>query len=355
MSQPKTGTISLVADLMLESRLAALRRADDELLDAALDALQESDVVVANLEMPLSRRGSRTLKHSTLRSDPSVIEDVRAMGIHAVTLANNHMTDFGPDALADTLAACDGAGVLRCGAGLNLAEALAPAWLDAGGARVALLSVASTLPLGSEATEGTPGIAPIRVGFSLEIDTNLINEQPGTMPVVHSWTRAQDQEAVCALVRDLAGTADAVVVAVHWGVPSWWLSPYQGLLAEYQQPLGHALIDAGATIVYGHHSHSLHGVEIYRGRPIFYSGGNFIFERPRRFMEPESIIVKATVGARFELEIVPLMVDDRGLPELARGASAERVFARLAELSAPFGTRIDVVGERGRIGIDPSP
>jgi poly-gamma-glutamate synthesis protein (capsule biosynthesis protein) len=349
MSQQGAGSVALVADLMIRSRLSEIRRADDTLFDAALEALRESEVVVANLEMPLSRRGSRTLKHSTLRSDPDVLEDVRAMGVHAVTLANNHLMDYGPDALVDTLVACDDAGVARCGAGRTLAEALAPAWLDAGGKRVALVSVSSTLPLGSEATEGTPGIAPIRVTTSLEIDTNLINEQPGTMPIVHSWTRAQDQAAVCAIVRDLAGQADAVIVAIHWGVPSWWLSPYQGLLAEYQQPLGHALIDAGATIVYGHHSHSLHGIEVYNDRPIFYSGGNFIFERPRGFMEPESVIVRATFGERLGIEMVPLMLDERGLPELARGATAGAVLAKLAALSQPFGTRFEVARDRAQL------
>jgi poly-gamma-glutamate synthesis protein (capsule biosynthesis protein) len=254
--------------------------------------------------------------------------------------------DYGPDALCDTLDACDAAGILRAGAGRDLADALAPAWLEPSGGRVALVSVSSTLPLGSEATDGTPGIAPLRISFSLEVDTNLINEQPGTMPLVHTWTRAEDEQVVCALVRDLAGTADAVIVAIHWGVPSWWLSPYQGLLAEYQQPLGRALIDAGATIVFGHHSHSLHGIEVYRGKPICYSAGNFIFERPRGFMEPESMIVQATFGEQLGIAIVPLLVDERGLPELATGARADQVFDLLARLSEPFGTRFERAGER---------
>lgn len=351
MNQTNGGSISLVGDLMLRSRLAELRRDDDAAFEAALAALQESEVVVANLEMPLSTRGSKTLKHSNLRSEPAVIDDVRGMGVHAVSLANNHMMDYGPDALLDTLAACDGASILRCGAGANLAEALRPVWLETGGKRVALISVSSTLPLGSEAYETMPGIAPIRVLTSLEVDTNLINEQPGTMPVVHSWARAEDQELVCNHVRDLAGEADLVIVAIHWGVPSWWLSPYQGLLATYQQPLGHALIDAGAGIIFGHHSHSLHGIEVYNGAPIFYSAGNFIFERPRGFMEPESLIAKFGIGAdnALDLEIVPLMVDERGLPELATGATATAVLDKLAALSEPFGTRFEREDERARL------
>lgn len=338
-----TVSIAMVGDLMLRDRLARVRRSDDPGFAAAIAALGASDIVIANLEMPLSTRGSKMLKHSNLRSDPAVIDDVAAMGIDAVSLANNHMMDYGAEALIDTLAACDRAGIARCGAGANLTDAMQPAWLEAGGRRIALLSVASTLPLGSEAYDAMPGIAPLRVQFSLEIDTNLINEQPGTMPTVHSWARPEDQEMVCNAVRDLAREADLVIVAIHWGVPSWWLSPYQGLLATYQQPLGHALIDAGAGVIFGHHSHSLHGIEVYNGAPIFYSAGNFLFERPRGFMEPESLIARIELSASNELriEIVPLMVDERGLPELATGTTAETVLRKLSALSEPFGTRFE--------------
>jgi poly-gamma-glutamate synthesis protein (capsule biosynthesis protein) len=262
--------------------------------------------------------------------------------------------DYGSQALLDTLAACDGAGVGRCGAGATLEEVLAPAWLEARGRRLALLSVSCTLPPGCEATETDPGIAPLRVAMSFETDTNLLAEQPGTMPLVHTWTRPEDQEVVCGRVSALAREADAVIVAIHWGVPAYWLSPHQGLLAEYQQPLGRALIDAGATVVLGHHSHSLHGIEVYRGRPICYSVGNFIFERPRAFMEPESVIVHARFepGGAVRVGLTPLMVDERGLPELATGEAAERVFALLERVSAPFGTRFAREGEDVLVLVD---
>ena len=146
MGERSAGSVSLVGDLLLRTRLAQLRRAPDAGFDAAVAAMRECEVVVANLETPLSRRGAKLPKYSSQRSDPAIIEDVRAMGIHAVSLANNHMMDYGPEALLDTLAACEGAGILRCGAGRALDEALAPAWLETGGRRIALVSVAATLP-----------------------------------------------------------------------------------------------------------------------------------------------------------------------------------------------------------------
>lgn len=344
----ETIAVALVGDVMLQTGLSELLAGDDAGFRQALDCLGAADLVVGNLELPLSRRGARRLKHSNLRADPERIADVRAMGFHAVSLANNHLMDYGPQALLDTVAACDGAGIRHCGAGAMLDEALAPAWLEARGRRVALLSVSCTLPPGSEATESDPGIAPLRIGMSFETDSNLLVEQPGTMPVVHTWTRRADEDVVLARVRALAREADAVVVAIHWGVPAYWLSPYQGPLAEYQQPLGRALIDAGATVVLGHHSHSLHGVEVYRSRPIFYSVGNFIFETPRAFMEPEAVVVHATFGAdgTAQVQLAPLLVDGRGLPILADGGAAERVFTLLERLSAPFGTRFAREGNR---------
>ncbi len=344
-------SVALVGDIMLRTALGELLAGRAAGFRGALERLGAADRAVGNLEMPLSRRGSRVLKHANLRADPERIEDVRAMGFKAVTLANNHLMDYGPRALLDTLAACDGAGIGRCGAGAHLDEALAPAWLECGGRRIALLSVASTLPPGSEATEGDPGIAPLRIKVSFETDTNLINEQPGTMPVVHTWTRREDEEVVLARVRALAAEADAVIVAIHWGVPAYWLSPYQGPLAEYQRPLGRALIDAGADVVVGHHSHALHGIEVYQERPILYSVGNFLYETPRAFMEPESVIVRVTFGAEdgVRVRLTPLLIDERGLPELAIGERAEGIFALIERLSAPFDTRFEREGEDLRL------
>jgi poly-gamma-glutamate synthesis protein (capsule biosynthesis protein) len=281
--------------------------------------------------------------------DPVLIEDVREMGFHAVSLANNHMLDYGRLALFDTLEACDQAGVLRTGAGANLAEALEPVWFQVGGKRVAFISVSCTLPPGSEATEDTAGMVPIRILVSLEVDVNLFSEQPGTMPTVRSWTRKDDEAVVLDHIRTLRRTADLVIVAVHWGAPAHWLSPFQGRMIEYQQPLGRAFVEAGADVVFGHHSHALNGIEVYHGKPIFYSAGNFIFEQPRVHMEPESMLVQLFLGDLMEVSIVPLFIDERGLPELATGELADRVLSLLTEFSEPFGTRFERRGDRARL------
>jgi poly-gamma-glutamate synthesis protein (capsule biosynthesis protein) len=345
-------TVSLLADLRPVTRRVQERLRDGEAAFAAMvDALKTSTLVIANLETPLSRRGHPVPKFRNLRSDPEVIQDVKALGVHAVTLANNHMMDYGPEALVDTLATCDAAGLARCGAGLDLEEAFRPLVFDVAGRRVGLLNLATTLPMGFDAGPGKPGLAPLRVDFSLEIDTNFMVESPGAMPIVRTWVRPEEQEALCRRIRELKASVDLAIVSIHWGVPDFWLSPAQGVLAQYQQPLGRAMIDAGADIVYGHHSHTLHPIEIYRGKPIFYSPGNFFFEfdRPRPYMERRSFIVTAAVDAGLAIALVPLVHDERGLPSRATGAEAQAVFDRLIDLSARFKTRFEIAGDRAAL------
>jgi poly-gamma-glutamate capsule biosynthesis protein CapA/YwtB (metallophosphatase superfamily) len=335
------GVIGLVGDIMIETPTVRARRKEVPGFDAALNALRGNEIAIGNLEMPLSSRGYRVPKHSNLRSSPEIMDDIVAMELDAVSLANNHMMDYGPEALYDTIEACRNANLPACGAGKDLDEALSPVILESSVGRVGMISVASTLPVESDAGPGKPGIAPIRVGYSFEIDANLLVEQPGTMPIVHTWAVQEDIDIVTKAIGELRKNVDTVIVAIHWGVPPWWMSPFQGLLAEYQQPLGHALIDAGADVIWGHHSHVLHPIEVYKGRPILYSLGNFIFEKPRSFMEPESFIVSITPGDPPGIVLAPIWVDEDGFPLLATSDQATAVIDRLEEISRRFGTRIN--------------
>jgi poly-gamma-glutamate capsule biosynthesis protein CapA/YwtB (metallophosphatase superfamily) len=280
-------SFAITGDLMIRTPGITARYERDAGFQAALQELHRSEVAVANLETPLSSRGEAVPKTFNLRADPAVMADVAALGLNAVTLANNHMMDYGPDALADTLAACQRAG--------------------------------------------------------LEVDANLLSEQPGTVPMVNSWAVAEDQarvEGMIAACREQG--AAAVIVAIHWGSPSHWLSPYQGYLCAYQRPLAHALIDAGADAICGSHPHQLHPVEVYRGKPIFYSLGNFIYEgvAEHRFMEPEAIIVRLSFDEQPGCELIPLWLDEQGFPSLATVEAAERVFDKVRDLSRPYGTEI---------------
>jgi poly-gamma-glutamate synthesis protein (capsule biosynthesis protein) len=339
------GFLAVTGDLMMQSPAGFAGYETGAAFQAVSRELRRATVAIANLEVPLSRRGVAVPKTFNLRADPGIMAPIQAFGITAVTLANNHVMDYGADALADTLAACDRAGIVHCGAGENLDAAMAPAWFTISGARIALLSVACTLPIASEALPNRPGIAPLRVRFAFEIDGNLLTEQPGTMPLVQSWAEREDQERFArAIAACREQGADVVVVAIHWGSPAYWLSPYQGLLCAYQRPLAHALVDAGADVICGNHPHQLHPVEVYRGKPILYSLGNFIFEGVDQYpwMGREAIIARLTFRGQPDCELIPLLLDDRGFPQIAGGEAAEAVIEKVRGLSRAFGTTIEI-------------
>lgn len=332
---------------MFEERLAALRPPASERVQEAFAYLRWADICFMNCEMPLTRSGSRVEKTFNLRSDPEIVHDLAALGVHVVSLANNHMLDYGYDGLHETLQTVDSSGIARVGAGRSLDEALRPHYRTVSGKCFAFLGVAVTLPPGFAAGVDRPGIAPIRVSFSFDVDTNLMAEQPGTAPIVRTCAVQADVDRVSAAITGAKREADHVIVAVHWGTTRRRVTPYQGMIAEYQSPLGRAFIDAGADIVLGNHSHNLHGVEVYRGKPIFYSLGNFIFQRPHDYMEPESVIVLAEFGDdSLRVRMVPVLVNAEGFPQIPEASETDRIAMLIKSLSEQFETRF-AVGEEG--------
>lgn len=324
-----------------------------------------ADITFINLESPYSERGYPTEKYTFLRSPPSLIDELDKMGVDVVTLANNHMLDYGYDALFDTLDLLDAKGVKRCGAGRDLPEAYAPAIFESNGIRIAFLGFSSTLPLGSAAGDARPGLAPIHVfsAFVLEPSPRT-QEQPGSPPSVKTFPLQQDVTQMQEKIVAAKAKADFVVVAGHWGLASRYD------LAEYQTVVGRALIDAGADVVLGHHSHTLQAIEIYAGKPILYSVGNFIFhdlpstgnpqlsyggvmtpELIKKRMPRETALFELHVDARGlkEVTIVPAWIEDDGNPRLASGDEPGRVLDILDSLSASFGTRIERDAGHGRI------
>lgn len=349
MTNGSAARMLLVGDVMIRGRVDADYWREPGSFSEVVQYLNDGGTTVANLEMPMSTRGYKAPKWSNLRSHPEVIEDVRRFGIKAVSLANNHMLDYGPEALFDTLETCEQAGVLTCGAGRDLDHALDPAVLDVGGQSVAVLGVATTLPVGADARAERPGIAPVLVSQSFYVEPTMLAEQPGMVPEVRTEANADDVEAVATRIRALKNDGVYVVVMIHWGVPEHWMSPYTGSLAEYQQPLGRALIDAGADIVCGHHSHTLHPIELYQGKPIFYSLGNFLFERPRDFMEPASFVVELTPGPEPDIALRPVLLDGEGFPYFPDSEGAREIIDRLFRLSYPYGTGVRFDNGVGRI------
>jgi poly-gamma-glutamate capsule biosynthesis protein CapA/YwtB (metallophosphatase superfamily) len=330
-------SIGVTGDVMFRERLQTFKTVWPS-QQRVLEFLRRCDATFINFEAPLTRAGVPTPKMSNLRADPDVALDLASeFGAAVVGLANNHMLDYGVTGLADTLAALDREAIAHTGAGNDVAEALRPVFRTFGDERVAFLSVATTLPPGSKAAADRPGIAPIRVRSSYEIDALLLAEQPGTAPQVRTTTNAEDLAAVCAAVQRAKAGADRVIVAVHWGVTTRMITPFQGVVADYQPPLGHALIDAGADVVVGHHSHRLDGIEFYGGKPILYGLGNFIFASPSFRWSLETVAVRLEFeDGVIRVRLLPFLLTTKGFPEPVDQVGADRVFDAMASASASF-------------------
>jgi len=235
----------------------------DHWLAGIAPALRSASLAIGHLEVPHTRRGKElSADVPAPGAPPEHLAALSHAGLDAVTLAGNHIADCGAEGIQDTLTALDQNGIAHTGAAMNVALARAPAWLESGGVRVALLSYNCVGPEESWATPAGAGCAYIRVapegGGAIAPAADLRYPDPDSVGLM-----AQD-------VRDARNAgAEVCIVALHKGIVH-----VPARLAPYERPLAWAAVDAGADLVIGHHAHILRGFEFYRGRPIFHGLGN---------------------------------------------------------------------------------
>lgn len=273
--------------------------------DGLLQVTRGADIFMLNEEFPFGTTGEAAEdKEYTFRVDPSFASILPELGVDIVTLANNHMLDFGRGPLSETLEVLDREGILHVGAGQNLEEAGAIKTIEAGGKTFGFLGATRVIP-------------------------------------EHSWTASGSQsglfttyDASCLLkqIRAAKEQCDYVVVYVHWGIER------NTEPEEYQKSLAHQYIDAGADAVIGAHPHVIQGIEYYQDKPIFYSLGNFIFaNRTYETMMAELTLTEQGV----HVQVIPCVstANQMGLmPESGRAA----FYQNLQSLS--FGVGIDESG-----------
>ena len=214
-------------------------------LDAGIRAdIGAADIFMVNQEFPFTNRGTAAEdKQFTFRIPPEKVSMLTEMGVDIVTMANNHILDFGPEGITDSLAALDGAGIPHVGAGENLEQAKKLEILEVKGRKIGFLG-ASRVYMAARWAAGTdhPGV------FSTYDPTMALQE-----------------------IRAARAKCDYLVVYVHWGIER------NTTPEDYQRSMGRQYIDAGADLVVGSHPHVLQEIEYYDGKPIAYSLGNFVF------------------------------------------------------------------------------
>ena len=217
------------------------------LSDEVLKIMRESDYMVANSEFTVSNRGSKIPgKMYTFRANPERLSIYGDMGVDLVTLANNHVYDFGSLAFNDMLDSFDAIKMPHVGAGRNLDEAKKPYYLTLpNGYRVAFVNATRAEKWGID----TPGATATSGGVLLSYDTaEFINT-----------------------IKEAKANSDYVVAIIHWGTEG------SHRLEQVQKTTAQDYLNAGADIVVGGHAHTLQGIDYNGGKPIIYNLGDFIF------------------------------------------------------------------------------
>lgn len=415
-----------------------------------LAILQRGDVVVGNYEgtaldlktfegYPEAQSG-----FAWLASDPGCPADLAALGFNLMARANNHALDWGVAGMRMTDSLLDAAGIAHAGTGESLSAARAPAFLDTDKARVALVSYATTFEANAPASDGLgsvrprPGMNPLHTTAHRMVSPQdftvlrRLNEQEtfqdhyllkalhgehsvhlalalhyrvdpeaasGSLRIVYECDK-RDQAEIARHLRQAKQTSDFTIVAQHTHEPD----NFTAEVPSYLPALARQLIDGGADMLCGHGPHQLRGIEIYRGKPLLYSLGNFCFmdnsqqtvppgeweeaqwraaesfvgpkgitnpalSTPAEFLEwkrvvgvfsdPvwfESVIAECRfnpAGELKELLLHPIELGvagrdaERGIPRLAfddtaHGPQARRILERLQALSREFGTEIEI-------------
>ena len=232
------------------------------------EELRSADITYANMEQVLSDKGIPHPRQAVY-SSPKMVDAYVHNGVDVVSLATNHIGDWGHEGILETLKTLKTAGIPYCGAGENLAEARKPAIIERKGTRVGFLNYCTVAFDEYAATETTPGLAALKVYTVYE----RVDFQPATPPLIISITKKEDLAGLVQAVSDLKSQVDIVVLCMHWGQH---LLP--AIIPDYCFEIGHAAVDAGADVILGSHTHILKGIEMYKGKPIFYSLANFALE-----------------------------------------------------------------------------
>jgi poly-gamma-glutamate capsule biosynthesis protein CapA/YwtB (metallophosphatase superfamily) len=247
-SSIKEVSVLAVGDIMLSRYVATKSKIAGDYNFPFLkvsEKIRSADIAFGNLESPITPGKEVLINEMVFRTDPEVAVALHDAGFDVLSLANNHMPDFGEKGIKDTVKYLDEASVLHTGAGVNLAEASKPAFIEKGGLVFAFLAY------------NDPDVVPTYYEAS--------QSSAGT-----SFMRIENMKKDIAKAKS---RSDFVIVSMHSG------HEYTIVPNISQTEFAKAAIDAGAEVVIGHHPHVVQPVEQYKGKYIFYSLGNFIFDQ----------------------------------------------------------------------------
>ncbi len=363
-----TATMVLTGDCLITRRLKPY---EEENFTRMLKIIRDSDISFANLEGLLTDYEGYPAAMSGgtyVVGDPIIADDLQWAGFNLFARANNHSMDWSFGGLLSTSAHLDARGMVHAGVGENLAVARSPAYLDTAAGRTAIISASSTFPPGAQAGQqrpdlpGRPGLNPLRYETRFEVPgaeierLRKLSENLGLQEMkrmrsaifsrdseddrdtfdlpgadfqfvegeehrVRTEPQCDDLQANLRAIEGAARQADWVIFSLH---------THESAMGDLRQPaefvreFAHRAVDAGADAVVGHGPHYLRGIEIYQGRPIFYSLGNFIFQNESIRWLPHEIYDRYGLS----LEATPDQLYDRRTDCDAQGFPSQEMFWR---------------------------
>lgn len=273
--------------------------------------LKKADMAFANLETPISTKGKAADKMFSFRSKPATLKGLTYAGIDGVTLANNHILDYGQDAMLDTLLHLDKFNIGYTGAGKNIEEAFKPYTQTIQGKKIAVIGVSRVLSDPSwYAGKKSPGAAS-----------------------------AYTLKPMLSEIKKSAKTNDYTIVYIHWN------REFKDYPEKYARTMAKQMIDSGADIIVGSHSHCLMGIEYYKNKPIYYSLGNFVFNRSTRGGDKtlDSMLVKFEINKTKITSVITPVKIMNGQPTLLDKSYSKKMIGKMNKLS--FNAIIDSNGK----------
>lgn len=294
-----------------------------------LSVMLSADRRLINLECVISSRGTEwhpTTKAFHFRARPRAIDFLSAAKIDGVTLANNHVLDYGPEALLDCFHLLDQAGIKRTGAGATIEEACAPLVLNVPGGRVAVVALTDNEPEW-EATQTKPGVNYVAYG--------------------NRGLKEPYRSRLAQVLRSARRQADLVIASAHVG-PNW------GAPSKAMQVLAHELLDMGADLYWGHSNHTPQGIELYQGKAILYSTGDFVddymIDKHERNDLSFLFMVESDRGRIARLTLHPTCIEDLGV-RLANDREASFLEKSMYAKCKTFGVEIVFKNQIGIVAI----
>lgn len=318
-SKPSNISMIFTGDVMFDRGVADVISSNQNVFGDLKELFLQSDVVVINMESPFTDSNNNYKKSIPLKANPDYAHILKDNNVNVVSLANNHIMDYGPSGLQDTLSVLDNYNIKHIGAGENLEKAIQPAYFNVDNKRIAIINFFDKTTFQGfgenellQATDNSSGSAPA--------DWNVVKK---------AIDKAKNQ-------------SDIVVVTFHYG------NEYSFTPNNYQTELSRKCIDEGADLVIGHHPHVTQSIESYKGKLIFYSLGNCVFDQSNPITKDSMVVQLQIINGSGMVNVIPIHITN-SIPKFMNNKTSNTFLENIKSISD---VNMTIEEGKGKLNID---